>query len=69
MTLNILEGASVQGNPAYDPDPLSVTAGDVVEVSNQDTVPIPPQVALDRKILNREASLTQVSSMQAPQLR
>jgi plastocyanin len=39
VTLNILEGASVQGNPAYDPDPLSVTAGDVVEVSNQDTVP------------------------------
>ena len=37
VTLNILEGASVQGNPAYDPDPLSVTAGDVVEVSNQDT--------------------------------
>ncbi|HET9612530.1 MAG TPA: hypothetical protein VFO92_00345, partial [Nitrososphaeraceae archaeon] len=39
VTLNILEGASVQGNPAYDPDPLSVTAGDVVGVSNQDTVP------------------------------
>ena len=39
VTLNILEGASVQGNPAYDPDPLSITAGDVVEVSNQDTVP------------------------------
>ena len=39
VTLNILEGSSVQGNPAYDPDPLSVTVGDVVEVSNQDTVP------------------------------
>ncbi|MGB7664303.1 MAG: hypothetical protein WBL67_16320 [Nitrososphaeraceae archaeon] len=39
VILNILEGASVQGNPAYDPDPLSITAGDVVEVSNQDTVP------------------------------
>jgi plastocyanin len=38
-TLTILEGSSVQGNPAYDPDPLTVTAGDVVEVSNQDTVP------------------------------
>ena len=38
-TLNIPEGASVQGNPSYDPDPLTVTAGDVVEVSNQDTVP------------------------------
>jgi cytochrome c oxidase subunit 2 len=39
VTLTIPEGASVQGNPAYDPDPLTVTAGDVVEVSNQDTVP------------------------------
>jgi len=38
-TLTILEGSSVQGNPAYDPDPLTVTVGDVVEVSNQDTVP------------------------------
>jgi plastocyanin len=38
-TLTILEGSSVQGNPAYDPDPLTVTAGDAVEVSNQDTVP------------------------------
>jgi cytochrome c oxidase subunit 2 len=38
-TLIIPEGASVQGNPAYDPDPLTVTAGDVVEVSNQDSVP------------------------------
>jgi hypothetical protein len=67
VTLNILEGSSVQGNPSYDPDPLSVTAGDVVEVSNQDTVPYTatPQVVPDLKILNREASLTQVSSMQA----
>ena len=39
VTLTIPEGASVQGNPAYDPDPLTVTAGDVVEVSNEDTVP------------------------------
>ena len=39
VTLNIPEGASVQGNPAYEPDPLAVTAGDTVEVSNQDTVP------------------------------
>ena len=39
VTLNIPEGASVQGNPSYDPDPLTVTAGDLVEVSNQDTVP------------------------------
>jgi cytochrome c oxidase subunit 2 len=39
VTLTIPEGASVQGNPAYDPDPLTVTVGDVVEVSNEDTVP------------------------------
>lgn len=39
VTLNIPEGASVQGNPAYEPDPLTVSAGDTVEVSNQDTVP------------------------------
>jgi cytochrome c oxidase subunit II len=39
VTLTIPEGASVQGNPAYDPDPLPVAAGDVVEVSNEDTVP------------------------------
>jgi plastocyanin len=38
-SLTIPEGASVQGNPAYEPDPLTVTAGDTVEVSNQDTVP------------------------------
>jgi plastocyanin len=38
-TLTIPEGASVQGNPAYDPDPLTISAGDVVEVSNKDTVP------------------------------
>jgi plastocyanin len=38
-TLTILEGSAVQGNPAYDPDPLTVTAGDVIEVSNQDSVP------------------------------
>jgi plastocyanin len=37
--LTILEGSSVQGNPAYDPDPLTVKAGDVIEVSNKDTVP------------------------------
>jgi cytochrome c oxidase subunit 2 len=39
VTLNIPEGASVQGNPSYEPDPLTITAGDAVEVSNQDTVP------------------------------
>jgi plastocyanin len=38
-SLTIPEGASVQGNPSYEPDPLTVTAGDTVEVSNQDNVP------------------------------
>ncbi len=38
-SLRILEGASVQGNPAYDPYPLTVTAGNVIEVSNNDNVP------------------------------
>jgi plastocyanin len=38
-SLTIPEGASVQGNPAYEPDPLTVTAGDVIEVSNEDTAP------------------------------
>ena len=38
-TLNIPAGASVQGNPSYDPDPLTVSAGDVVEVVNEDNVP------------------------------
>ena len=49
----------MQGNPSYDPDPLTVTAGDVVEVSNEDTVPHTVQVVPDRKILNQEVSLTQ----------
>ena len=38
-SLTIPEGSSVQGNPAYEPDPLTVTAGDVIEISNEDTVP------------------------------
>lgn len=39
VTLTIPEGASVQGNPAFEPDPLTVTAGDVIEVINEDTAP------------------------------
>ena len=38
-TLNILEGASVQGSPDYDPDTLTAKKGDQVTVVNQDTVP------------------------------
>lgn len=37
--LSVLAGASTQGNPAYDPTPLSVKKGDVVQVTNKDNVP------------------------------
>jgi plastocyanin len=32
-------GAATPGNPAYTPDPLTVTKGDVITVTNDDTVP------------------------------
>jgi plastocyanin len=38
-TINILQGASVQGSPDYDPDQLTAKKGDEVTVVNQDTVP------------------------------
>ena len=38
VTLNILEGSSIQGSPDYDPDELTVSAGAEVNVVNQDTV-------------------------------
>jgi cytochrome c oxidase subunit II len=38
-TLNIPQGASVQGNPAYDPNPLTVKVGDTIAVNNKDTAP------------------------------
>ena len=38
-TLNILEGAAVQGSPDYDPDELTASTGAQVNVVNQDTVP------------------------------
>jgi plastocyanin len=37
--LSIPAGSSTPGNPAYAPDPLTVTAGDVITVTNDDTVP------------------------------
>jgi plastocyanin len=37
-TINILEGSSIQGNPDYDPDEITVSAGAGVTVVNQDTV-------------------------------
>ncbi len=38
-SLSILQGASIQGNPAYSPDPISVKKGNVVQVVNKDSVP------------------------------
>jgi plastocyanin len=38
-TLTIPQGASVQGNPSYDPDPLTVKVGDTIAVENKDTTP------------------------------
>jgi plastocyanin len=38
-TLTIPKGASVQGNPAYEPDPLTVKVGDTIAVNNKDTAP------------------------------
>jgi cytochrome c oxidase subunit 2 len=38
-TLTIPNGASVQGNPAYEPDPLTVKVGDTIAVENEDTTP------------------------------
>ncbi|NOJ28621.1 MAG: hypothetical protein DA328_00445 [Nitrososphaeraceae archaeon] len=37
--LTILLGSSVQGSPDYDPDVLTVTKGNTIEVKNADTVP------------------------------
>jgi plastocyanin len=39
VTLTILEGSAIQGNPDYDPDELTVAAGSDIPVTNQDTVP------------------------------
>ena len=38
-TLKILQGASVQGNPSYDPDSLTVKVGDTIAVDNEDSTP------------------------------
>jgi plastocyanin len=39
VTLTILEGSSVQGNPAYDPTELSVKKGNIIKVENVDSLP------------------------------
>jgi plastocyanin len=38
-SLTIPSGASVQGNPSYSPDTLTVKKGDSVAVTNRDSVP------------------------------
>ena len=38
-TLSILAGAATQGNPAYYPDPLYISKGKAITVTNDDTVP------------------------------
>ena len=38
-TLTILEGASTQGNPPYDPKELSVKKGNIIKVENADSLP------------------------------
>jgi plastocyanin len=38
-TLTIPNGASVQGNPAYEPSQLTVKVGDTIAVENKDTTP------------------------------
>jgi cytochrome c oxidase subunit II len=39
VTLTILEGSSLQGNPDYEPDELTVKKGDTISVNNADTMP------------------------------
>jgi cytochrome c oxidase subunit II len=39
VTLTILEGSSIQGNPDFDPDELKVKKGDKITVKNTDTMP------------------------------
>src|ERR671932_953716 len=38
-TLTIPQGASVQGNPSYQPATLSIKKGDTIQVTNKDTTP------------------------------
>jgi plastocyanin len=38
-SIKIPQGASVQGNPSYDPDSITVKAGDTIAVENGDSTP------------------------------
>jgi plastocyanin len=37
--LSIPVGASTQGNPSYDPNPMTVKKGDTIQVQNKDQTP------------------------------
>ena len=39
VTLNILQGESVQGNPSFDPTRLTILKNATIEVLNMDSVP------------------------------
>jgi plastocyanin len=39
ISARILPGASAQGNPDYDPDPITLTQGDGVQWTNEDNAP------------------------------
>lgn len=39
ISVRILPGASAQGNPDYDPDPVTITQGDGVQWTNEDNAP------------------------------
>ena len=59
ISAKILPGASAQGNPDFDPDPVSVKKGDGVEWTNGDNVPhtvtSKQQGAFDSGIINAGA--------------
>jgi plastocyanin len=38
-SIKIPQGASVQGNPSYDPDSVTVKVGDTISVENEDSTP------------------------------
>jgi plastocyanin len=39
LVLSIPVGASTQGNPSYDPNPMTVKKGDTIQVQNKDQTP------------------------------
>lgn len=73
-TLKILAGASIQGAPDYDPDPMTVTAGDVITVVNEDNIihtvtsgaPSAADQVFDSGLINRGESATIDTAELAP---